>query len=155
MKYVCETKTFLHQHLWNIGDVLPEGLEPNRHFREIGSGKSKKRPPALTKGDDPRATDAIEADIEKRGTKVPKSVRGNRKKVFNLWLKVKDIPVPGEDEEVEEVKKAIEPPTPLSQCSPDDIDLMGAQFIGETYDVPWRGRKKEIVLLEALEKEGK
>lgn len=150
-KYICVRDCYYLETLWKVGNQLPEGEKPNKHFVALGEGEAiPEDPVALTPGDDKRSTKQIIKDLGNHGRNGM-----SRKEAFHLWMElVKD----GEIEAPKTAKKSKKekggtPVKPISELTPDELDKMGSKQIGNTYGVVWAGKTKEKVIEEALEKE--
>jgi len=87
--YVCIRDCYYgpqgYRNLFKVGDLLPAGWQPGKHFAEIGGGKKPIEYAApLVAGDDPRSTKEIINDLK---TKHGIDMRGKpRKEAFAAWL---------------------------------------------------------------------
>lgn len=155
MKYVCIRECFAHAVHWVPGDVLTPGLEPNKHFAPEGAEVTVDEP-ILVAGDDPRSTPEIAKDIEARGGKLTAKTRKNRKKLFQIWVDIKDEPLLDGSKPKKKATAAKQPTekvTPMSKLSPDQIDGLKCKEIGEMYGLLWPGKTKDTLIKEALAKE--
>lgn len=155
MKNICIRECFVHGMHFVPGDILPSHLKPNKHFAKDGE-RVEVDEPVIVAGDDPRGTEEIAQDIEARGGKITKKTRKNRKKLFQMWIEIKDQPLidgATESKRKPTVPKKVEGVTPFSKLSPDAIDSLGCKDLGELYGITWQGKSKETVIEEILAKE--
>ncbi len=154
MSYTCIRKCYHHNTLFRVGEKLPPGVKPNKHFHKDGEEFTQEAP-ILAACDDSRTAEEIALDIESRGEKVPAKIRKSHKKVFALWVEVKDLPIKDAKRETKQKKptKIVEDVKPISSLSPDALDALKPKEIGEMYGIAWQGKSKATLIEEALEKE--
>lgn len=64
-KFICIRKCYYEGKLWEVGEILPDELAPNKHFTLDGQIQAGEKRVAYGPGDDPRSTKQIIADLKK------------------------------------------------------------------------------------------
>ena len=138
-KYVCQTKCYYLETLWMVGDELPPGLEPNKHFVRSGEFQKETPPPKMTAGDDARPTSVI-IDRLKKVFGISVEPGTSRKEAWKLEQEMdagKKEPKNGKPAKSSDEKKKDTPPVdpstlaPFCNMSADELNGMKCKEISD------------------------
>lgn len=140
-KYVCIRKCYYLNTLFYVGDVLPAGVKPNKHFVVEGNEPIEEDKVIVVAGDDARSTDQIIADANELGCNLDPETP--RKEAFASWKKADEAPTkkpaaepepPAKEEgknETGEEDKTETPGTTAPEQPLDTTDALGGKKFAE------------------------
>lgn len=146
--------------LFQPGDLLPDGWEPGKYFIEVGAEMPKNLNPIFGRGDDPRSTKQMVADLK---TKFGIDMEGKtRKEVFAVLRDAEGDSLPDSNE----IKASIPDKDPLEgvkfgSMTPDFInslkrdDIVGSINIRFKLNLTHMGKSKAELVKMGIEYENK
>lgn len=85
--YICIRDCYYANppHRFKVGDKLPSGLEPNKHFVSADMARITPEKKVYGPGDDPRSTDSMREELKRRNVFMPDAPRKE------LWNKLREM----------------------------------------------------------------
>ena len=174
-KYVCHRKCYYNNTVFCVGDPLPPGLPPNKHFSIDGEGPDADEKHIVMAGDDPRSTKQIIIDLkEKHGIEM--GSKTGRKPAFAKWLKAENAAADKRKEAATPAKTKEKAPAAdadkaddadvlggkkFGECLPDELDKITNEQLGKLInkrfkvDFKFSGKSKKVLIETALKYESK
>ncbi len=164
-EFVCIRDCFYgppgYRQLFKVGDKLPAGWEPNKHFASTSSGVVKGIEAPKGPGDDPRSTSKMIQELKlMHGIDMAGKTR---KEVFAAWVEAENAPKTGApDAPAPEPEEPAEDPMAdfvFSSMTPDQIEAAKVREIAAAIkyrfniDVAFVGKTKHELIQMGIDLE--